>query len=132
LGLLAAAAGGPQAALGRLLTSSAWGAGGALAFAGGYAVGKYVINPALDWTAEKLTGVKGQTLGGAAFDAMHEPYDINKKQINAPVRTSAPGRVHVTIDHKNPPPGTQVKVATQGPVTAAARVDRAMPSAALP
>jgi len=39
----------------------------AAAGAAGYAAGKYVVNPVLDYASEKITGTRGETFGGAIY-----------------------------------------------------------------
>jgi hypothetical protein len=134
LGLLSVAMGSSQLAgasimggikaLGLLRVAGLVGASG---FAG-YEFGKHVVNPLIDWGVEKATGVEGNTLGGAIFDATHKPYNINAPT-NIP---GAAGHSHVTVELKNAPPGTTAKVSRRGGPMVTARVSHAMPSMSSP
>ena len=48
-----------------------------LAGFGGYEFGKHVVNPAIDWSVDKLTGGKDKNLGSAVYDWTHSGEDKN-------------------------------------------------------
>lgn len=139
LGLLSSAF-GASAGAGAGLLSTLGLAGAALA--GSYAITRGISSLA-DWADDKqtqihgghssetlmgaITGVRQQTLGGEIYDLTH-PNGVHRERSMAPGRNS----VHVVIEHKNAPPGTQTKITTKGAVTASARIAHSMPSTVSP
>jgi muramidase (phage lysozyme) len=56
---------------GKIIGGAAKGLGALGALTTGYEVGTNIVNPALNWIAEKTTGVEGATLGTALYDMMN-------------------------------------------------------------
>jgi hypothetical protein len=73
--------------------SSVAAAGGGTAAAGltgaglvGYGLGTYIVNPALDWGIQKITGDEHKTLGTLIYDLLHQDEDEKINQMFAPLQ----------------------------------------------
>jgi hypothetical protein len=99
-------------ASGLLGTLGKIGAVGGAAFAGweiGSWLNENVVNPGM----EKLTGEKGQTLGGWVFDKMNPDESAGRQSLIAPsARAKVEGKVDINITGL--PPGARVEQASSG------------------
>jgi hypothetical protein len=83
------------------------------AFWAGGKVGEYLINPALDWASQKLTGDKDATLGTALYGAFNadpmaqmDAADKKASLVRSANRVQASGAINVNF--QNAPPGMRV------------------------
>ncbi|MDR2926081.1 MAG: hypothetical protein LBU76_09100 [Azoarcus sp.] len=60
------------------------GAGTAAAGATGYAIGEYIVNPALNWATRKATDNEHETLGTWIYELLHKDSDDKIEQMLAP------------------------------------------------
>lgn len=81
-GVLSKGAAGTAGGVGGMLSSVATGLGKIFAvtgaFAAGYGAGSWLNDNVINPGVEKLTGQKGQTLGGWIYDKTHKDYDPNQ------------------------------------------------------